>query len=51
MKPRSRNRRSFECHLCPLGRGAEGLDTVYREKLRLVPKNEIEGRLEKIPLE
>ena len=22
----------------PLGRGAEGLDTVYREKLRLVPK-------------
>ena len=35
----------------PLGRGAEGLDTIYREKLRLVPKNEIEGRMEKIPLE
>jgi Ca-activated chloride channel homolog len=35
----------------PLGRGAEGLDTIYREKLRLVPKNEIEGRMEKIPLQ
>ena len=35
----------------PMGRGAEGLDTIYREKLRLVPKNEMEGRMEKIPLE
>ena len=35
----------------PMGRGAEGLDTIYREKLRFVPKNEMEGRMEKIPLE
>ncbi|HWB06875.1 MAG TPA: VWA domain-containing protein [Verrucomicrobiales bacterium] len=35
----------------PLGRGAEGLDTIYREKLRLVPKNETEQRMEKVPLE
>ena len=35
----------------PMGRGAEGLDTIYREKLRLVPKNEMEGRMEKIPQE
>lgn len=35
----------------PMGRGAEGLDTIYREKLRLVPKNEIEARMEKIPME
>jgi Ca-activated chloride channel homolog len=35
----------------PMGRGAEGLDTIYREKLRLVPKNESEGRMEKVPLE
>ncbi len=35
----------------PMGRGAEGLDMIYREKLRLVPKNESEGRMEKIPLE
>ncbi len=35
----------------PLGKGAEGLDTIYREKLRLVPKNELESKMEKIPLE
>lgn len=35
----------------PLGRGAEGLDTIYREKLRLVPKTESDARMEKIPLE
>ncbi len=35
----------------PLGRGAEGLDTIYREKLRLVPKSEIDARMERIPLE
>ena len=35
----------------PLGKGAEGLDTIYREKLRLVPQNELESKMEKIPLE
>jgi Ca-activated chloride channel family protein len=35
----------------PMGRSAEGLDTIYREKLRLVPKNDLEGRTQKIPLE
>ncbi|NJM36790.1 MAG: VWA domain-containing protein [Akkermansiaceae bacterium] len=34
-----------------LGRGAEGLNTIYQEKLRLVPKTEQEQRMEKIPLE
>ncbi len=34
-----------------LGRGAEGLDTIYREKLRLVPQNELESRMEKVPQE
>lgn len=35
----------------PLGRGAEGLNTIYQEKLRLVPKSEQEQRMERIPLE
>ncbi|MGL5017184.1 MAG: hypothetical protein ACRDBP_03555, partial [Luteolibacter sp.] len=35
----------------PLGRGAEGLDTLYQEKLRLVPKTEQDQRMERIPLE
>lgn len=35
----------------PLGRGAEGLDTIYRERLRLVPKSELNQRMERIPLE
>ncbi len=35
----------------PLGRGAEGLDTIYQEKLRLVPKRELMQRLERVPLE
>ncbi len=35
----------------PLGRGAEGLNTIYQEKLRLVPKSEMDQRMEKIPLE
>jgi Ca-activated chloride channel family protein len=35
----------------PLGRGAEGLDTIYQERLRLVPKSELSQRLERIPLE
>ena len=34
-----------------LGRGAEGLDTIYREKLRLMPQNELDSHMEKIPLE
>lgn len=34
-----------------LGRGAEGLDTIYQERLRLVPKSELEQRMERIPLE
>jgi Ca-activated chloride channel family protein len=34
-----------------LGRGAEGLDTIYQEKLRLVPKSEMDQRMERIPLE
>lgn len=35
----------------PLGRGAEGLNTLYQERLRLVPKSELNQRLERIPLE
>ncbi|MCF7674227.1 MAG: VWA domain-containing protein [Akkermansiaceae bacterium] len=35
----------------PLGRGAEGLDTIYQEKLRLMPKTDLNQRLERIPLE
>jgi Ca-activated chloride channel family protein len=35
----------------PLGRGAEGLNTIYQEKLRLVPKSERDQRMERIPLE
>jgi Ca-activated chloride channel homolog len=34
----------------PLGRRAEGLDTIYQEKLRLVPKNELGSKHEKVPL-
>ena len=34
-----------------LGRGAEGLNTIYQERLRLVPKSELNQRLERIPLE
>ncbi len=35
----------------PLGRGAEGLDRIYQERLRLVPKSELNQRMERIPLE
>lgn len=35
----------------PLGRGAEGLNTIYQEKLRLMPKTELNQKMEKIPLE
>ena len=35
----------------PLGRGAEGLNTIYQERLRLVPQSEMSQRMERIPLE
>ncbi|MGB6222889.1 VWA domain-containing protein [Haloferula sp.] len=35
----------------PLGRGAEGLDAIYQQRLALVPKSELAQKLEKIPLE
>jgi Ca-activated chloride channel family protein len=35
----------------PLGRGAEGLNAIYQEKLRLMPKTDMNQRMEKIPLE
>ncbi|MGD9418883.1 MAG: vWA domain-containing protein [Verrucomicrobiota bacterium JB025] len=35
----------------PLGRGAEGLNTIYQEKLSLVPKHELNQRMERIPLD
>jgi Ca-activated chloride channel family protein len=35
----------------PLGRGAEGLNTIYQEKLRLMPKTDMNQRMERIPLE
>jgi Ca-activated chloride channel family protein len=35
----------------PLGRGAEGLNAIYREKLLLMPKTDMSQRMEKIPLE
>lgn len=35
----------------PLGRGAEGLNTIYQERLRLVPKSEMDQRMERRPLE
>ena len=35
----------------PLGRGAEGLNTIYQEKLRLVLQSEQDQRMERIPLE
>ena len=34
-----------------LGPGGQGLDRIYREKLRLVPKSEMEQRLDRVPLE
>jgi Ca-activated chloride channel family protein len=35
----------------PLGRGAEGLDTIYQERLSLVPKSELDQRMERVALE
>lgn len=34
----------------PLGRGAEGLDMIYEEKLRLAPQNDLGSKFEEIPL-
>jgi Ca-activated chloride channel homolog len=35
----------------PLGAQAEGLEAIYREKLSLVPKEQVAQRLRKVPLE
>ncbi|MCB1229504.1 MAG: VWA domain-containing protein [Verrucomicrobiae bacterium] len=35
----------------PLGNAGQGLETIYQEKLRLVPKSELNQRLDRIPLE
>ncbi|MAS92838.1 MAG: hypothetical protein CMO55_06535 [Verrucomicrobiales bacterium] len=35
----------------PLGRAGEGLNQIYREKLRLAPESEFDQRLDRIPLE
>ena len=35
----------------PLGQRAEGLEAIYREKLSLVPKQELAERMQKVPIE
>ncbi len=35
----------------PFGRTGEGLETVYRKNLSLLPKKEMQGRMEKVPVE
>jgi len=35
----------------PLGQQAEGLDAIYREKLSLVPKQELAERMQRVPIE
>lgn len=35
----------------PLGQQAEGLDAIYRQKLSLVPKQELAGRMQRTPIE
>jgi len=35
----------------PLGNAGQGLETIYQEKLRLVPKSDFDQRLDRIPLE
>ena len=35
----------------PLGQRAEGLEAIYREKLSLVPKQELAERLQRVPIE
>ncbi len=35
----------------PLGQQAEGLEAIYREKLSLVPKQELAERMQRVPME
>ena len=35
----------------PLGQQAEGLEAIYREKLSLVPKQDLAERMQKVPIE
>ena len=35
----------------PLGQQAQGLDAIYREKLSLVPKQDLAERMQKVPIE
>ncbi len=35
----------------PLGQQAEGLDAIYREKLSLVPKQELAERMQRVPID
>ncbi len=35
----------------PLGRQAEGLETIYQQKLSLVPKQELTERMRKVPID
>ncbi len=35
----------------PLGQQAEGLEAIYREKLSLVPKQELAERMQRVPIE
>jgi Ca-activated chloride channel family protein len=35
----------------PLGQQAEGLETIYREKLSLVPKHELAEKMQRVPIE
>jgi len=35
----------------PFGRTGEGLEAIYRKNLSLLPKKEMQGRMEKVPIE
>ena len=35
----------------PLGRQAEGLDAIYKQKLSLVPKHELSERMKRVPID
>jgi len=35
----------------PMGRQAQGLETIYQQKLSLVPKQELTERMQKVPIE
>ena len=35
----------------PLGRQAEGLDAIYKQKLSLVPKHELSQRMKRVPID